>query len=922
MGLHSGTKRILRKLLDSQRQESAKRDSSSSPTGLSDSIALAVLEPAQAHKRDAELDFSHWFSPLWYTNRYPDVKEAGADPLGHYLEYGWRAGRDPSGSFSTRWYLAQNPDVAETDLNPLIHFLRSGRSERRQPHPLIKLPDYLPTRTAIVVLSFNAPEALRVTLDSLVRAKNVTPFTVFLVENGSGDETKSVAAEAARQVAEGGLDIRYIELPDNLGFSGGNNLGIRKALTENFTHICLLNSDVVCTTGWLDRLIATGEPVVGPVSNAVGNEQTIVVNYTVAIDKSAFDIVDNFARRWAANFQPALIRTDFLGFFCVLFTRSVIDRIGYLDERFSPGGYEDDDYCLRLAQAGFEMTIARHVYVHHFGSSSFSSLQLSDRIEIGNKNRRKFEEKWERPWSDRTHLPFLSAEQDADRFQPSTEQEALLGAMLRGLACHYRNEIEVRDREIRNLQTLLVDTGDPTLREAGRGTYPRRIGFGSKVEDLSKALPVEMRAAYTRLLFAIWLGLHDGESVSADILQGIQPVVFELGRIFASGIPILVLAGLAAADPITADERDGYSQRVITVDSALADCPRIYLRVDESRRGNPAIVQLMPDLWRLDIADRDALGEAILRAVIGGARGVYVHSLFGIAARSVRESLTHRTGKLLLDLHGVVPEEYELYDDPFNAQLFDSWEAEIARELDHLICVSSRMAEHFVAKHNVLRNEPIICPAFSDTQPTKSEGRIYNSRPCAIYAGGTAKWQQIGKMIDLIASARDHADFLILSPDPEVIARELMRHSLRPNSPGIISRSATHAEVLKAYERCDFGILLRDGSVVNRVACPTKLLEYLAFGLIPVLDSTQVGDVVDLGMAFVDCDTFRRGEIPSITERHRMILTNFSVLARLRRQWKDGLDKISRALARPSSQSESPTMRLALHDYHDIVGQR
>ena len=894
-----------------------------------DSTALAVLEPAQAYKCYANLDFSLWFSSVWYTNRYPDVKEEGADPLGHYLEYGWREGRDPSGSFSTNWYLAQNPDVAKAGLNPLIHFLRSGRSERRQPHPLVELPDYLAIRAAIVVLSYNEAEALRVTLDTLVRAKNVTPFSVFLVENGSGDEIRSIAAEATRQATEAGLDIRYIERPDNLGFSGGNNLGIREALSESFTHICLLNAGVVCTTGWLDLLISTGEPVVGPVSNAVGNEQAIVVNYTVAIDKSAFDIVDSFARRWAANFQPALIRTDFLEFFCVLFNRSVIDRIGYLDERFYPRGYEGDDYCLRLAQAGFEMTIARHVYVHQSGSSSFSNTQLSDRIEIAKKNRRKFEEKWGRPWSDRTHLPFLSAEQDADRFQPSTEQEALLGVMLRGLACeadrltkeliaavaHYRNEIEVRDREIRDLQTLLIDTGDPTLRQAGRSTYPWHIGFGSKVEGLSKALPVEMRATYTRLLFTTWLGLHDREFASVDVLQGIQPVVFELASIFASGIPILVLA---EADPITGDEKDGYSQRVITVDSALADCTRIYLRVDESRRGSPAIVQLMPDLWRLEIADRDALGEAILRAVIGGVGGVYVHSIFGIAARSVRETLTHRTGNLLLDLHGVVPEEFELYDDPFNAQLFDSLEAEIAKELDYLICVSSRMAEHFVAKHNVLRNKPIICPAFSDAQPTNFEGRIYNSRPRAIYAGGTQKWQQIGKMIDLIASARNHADFLILTPHPELIARELIRHSLQPNSPEIISRSATHAEVLKAYERCDFGILLREASIVNRVACPTKLVEYLAFGVIPVLDSTQVGDFVDLGMAFVDCDAFRRGEIPSITERQRMTHNNFSVLARLRQQSKDGLDKISRAV---TSRSQSSTMRHASHENHDIVGQ-
>lgn len=721
-----------------------------------------------------------------------------------------------------------------------------------QPHELLKLPDYREIRTAVVIVSFNELPALRVTLGSLVRAKNQTPFRVFLVENGSGADTKSLVIETVRYMARAGLDIRYIDSPRNLGFSGGNNLGIKEALAEDFSHICLLNSDVVCTTGWLDHLIASGELAVGPVANAVGNEQTVIVNYTAPVDDSAFEIADAFAQRWANNFEPTLVKTDFLGFFCVPLSRVVIDRVGYLDERFYPGSYEDDDYCLRLAQAGFEMAIARHVYVHHFGSSSFSTLDLSERVRIGDKNRFEFERKWGRRWSDRTHLPLLSVEQDSARFSSATEREELLRSMLRGAGTqyskltkdlmaaveHYRSEIAKRDDQIQCLQGVLMDDELTELARIRTLKFPQRIGFGSCIAELPGEGSVEVRRAYTTLLLLCGRGLLDREFVSADVFQGIQPIIYELAAAFASDTPVLVLTG-HGVDPIEGDERDGYVQRVMATDIALADRHRIYLKVDESFRRNPSIVRLLPDLWRLEIADRDELGEAILQAVVKAGVGIYSHSLFGVGARSVQEVIRRRTGKFFLDLHGVIPEEYEMCDDPFTAQESNDREAEIAEETDRIICVSSRMAEHFVAKYPGIRHQPIICPIFVEAEVLGPEQHVYNARPRVVYAGGTQKWQQIGKMLDIIVDSRHHAEFVICTPKPDLILRELVRRSLDPKSEAIISRSATHPEILKIYEECDFGFLLRQESVVNRVACPTKLIEYLMYGIIPILDSAS-----------------------------------------------------------------------------------
>lgn len=71
------------------------------------------------------------FNEAFYLWKYPDVAAQGIDPLNHYIEHGWREGRDPCESFSTLGYLAHNPDVRASGVNPLVHFWESGLAEGR-----------------------------------------------------------------------------------------------------------------------------------------------------------------------------------------------------------------------------------------------------------------------------------------------------------------------------------------------------------------------------------------------------------------------------------------------------------------------------------------------------------------------------------------------------------------------------------------------------------------------------------------------------------------------------------------------------------------------------------------------------------------------------------------------------------------------
>lgn len=67
------------------------------------------------------------FDADWYRRTYGLGEYL--DAADHYLQQGWRDGKDPSASFSTKGYLDQNPDVAAAGVNPLLHFEKHGYTD-------------------------------------------------------------------------------------------------------------------------------------------------------------------------------------------------------------------------------------------------------------------------------------------------------------------------------------------------------------------------------------------------------------------------------------------------------------------------------------------------------------------------------------------------------------------------------------------------------------------------------------------------------------------------------------------------------------------------------------------------------------------------------------------------------------------------
>lgn len=79
---------------------------------------------------------SKLFDKKWYRATYPDVAAANVDPVFHYLQHGWREGRNPSPKFDNNAYLTANPDVLTANMCPLIHYINYGKYENRHIRPV------------------------------------------------------------------------------------------------------------------------------------------------------------------------------------------------------------------------------------------------------------------------------------------------------------------------------------------------------------------------------------------------------------------------------------------------------------------------------------------------------------------------------------------------------------------------------------------------------------------------------------------------------------------------------------------------------------------------------------------------------------------------------------------------------------------
>lgn len=251
----------------------------------------------------------------------------------------------------------------------------TAREDARRPEPFI----------SIVIVTRNGLQHTMNCLESIDRFTS-EPHETIVVDNGSTDGTLAFLEERL------GRDPRFrvIANTTNRGFAAANNQGLALARGDI---LALMNNDVIATEGWLARLVAVLDEfpnvgIVGPCTNRASGPQVIETKYGSA------DELALFAREVARARAGVSVEARRLVAFCWALRRSLLERIGGFDERFQTGNCEDDDYCVRAAQAGYRARIATDAFVHHAGSATFRAEKI-EYADLLRSNFELFKTKWE-----------------------------------------------------------------------------------------------------------------------------------------------------------------------------------------------------------------------------------------------------------------------------------------------------------------------------------------------------------------------------------------------------------------------------------------------------------------------------------------------------------------------------------------------
>jgi len=218
-----------------------------------------------------------------------------------------------------------------------------------------------------VVLNYRTPEQTLLTVRSLL-ASTEPLASVTVVDN-------SETVACGRMLAELSDRVEYLSTPENLGYAGGMNVGIARALTRGATHVLLVNSDVTVPPDCCARLLAAlaAEPESG-----IAGPTALVRDTPDRIDSAglSFNAASSRMRMVGAGDTLSAVPgpggcVDAVSGCLMLVERRVFERIGVLDAHYF-FGFEDLDFCLRARDAGIR-TVVSPARAYHGRAQSLPS---------------------------------------------------------------------------------------------------------------------------------------------------------------------------------------------------------------------------------------------------------------------------------------------------------------------------------------------------------------------------------------------------------------------------------------------------------------------------------------------------------------------------------------------------------------------
>jgi len=206
----------------------------------------------------------------------------------------------------------------------------------------------------MIVLNWNGIEHLRYCLPSLVKT-DYQNYHILLVDNASTDESIDFVRTNFPIV-----DIAVNK--KNLGWAGGNNVGIKKCMKHKADYILLLNNDILIDPRWIKYAVQTCES-----DKSIG-----LLGFDVygAVEKVPVEKFESASRKFE---RLAIKNTKDIPGLALFVRRDVFQNVGLIDESYFAYG-EDNDFEARVSAAGYKL-VEINVPLWHYGEGTSKKIK-------------------------------------------------------------------------------------------------------------------------------------------------------------------------------------------------------------------------------------------------------------------------------------------------------------------------------------------------------------------------------------------------------------------------------------------------------------------------------------------------------------------------------------------------------------------
>jgi len=306
----------------------------------------------------------------------------------------WKEGLDWHVLMKDRVSLRDNFDFAYLGHGKNSGFVKSkdANGSIKIQHPLENLrenqthtvPEINQVGIDIIVCVHNALEEVKACLNSVVESRrSIDSFII--IDDCSGKETQEYLDHFVRQHS-------WVTLHRNIdqaqGYCRAANKGMALSKSKYFL---LLNSDTVITRKAVENMLKVAEQsekngIVGPMSNAASTQSLPDIKNTanqtavnVLPKNVSVEEMNDLCEHW--SYKGIYPTVPLVHGFCQLIKKSVYEAIGGFDEQSFPEGYgEENDFCLRASDVGYDLKVSTNSFVYHKKSASYSDSERRTRL--------------------------------------------------------------------------------------------------------------------------------------------------------------------------------------------------------------------------------------------------------------------------------------------------------------------------------------------------------------------------------------------------------------------------------------------------------------------------------------------------------------------------------------------------------------